>query len=120
MASTTDVIISDGIFGWPAGAISSSVCASCSHDFFDFAETDIDNRRSLHEETSPRSVNELSQVRQRFSAVRLPMPGSNFTMRLNATSSRGLDTKRMNEVTSLICACSKNLMPLVICSGHQR
>src|SRR4030095_11723774 len=81
---------------------------------FDCAETDIDNKRSLHEETSARSVNELSQVRQRFSAVRLPMPGSNFTMRLNATSSRGLDTKRMNEVTSLICACSKNLMPLVI------
>src|SRR2546430_13310014 len=102
MASTTDVIISDGILDRPVGAISSRVCASCSHGFFDFAGTGIDNKRSLHEEISPRSVNELSQLRQRFSAVRLPIPGSNFTIRLNATSSRGLATTRTNALTSLI------------------
>src|ERR687887_1349748 len=101
MASTTDVIISDGKLGWPPGAISSSVCASCSHAFFDFAGAGIGDKRSPQDEISPRTTNEFSQLLQRFSAVRLPMPGSNFTMRLNATSSRGLATKRMNEVTSL-------------------
>src|SRR6184192_3508914 len=112
MASTTEVIISDGGFGCPPGAISSSVWASCVQCFLDFALTFIGNKRSLQEVISPLSFSDLSHELQRFSALRFPIPDNNFTIRLNATSSRGLATKRMNETTSLMWACSKNRIPL--------
>src|SRR4029079_4288318 len=126
-------IISDGILGCPAGAISSRVCASCSHAFLDFTGTFMTRRRSpklygacstpavravadsfSETRSTPGATTSAAHFCQRFSAVRLPMPGSNLTMRLNPTSSRGLATKRINALTSLICACSKNLTPLVI------
>ena len=86
------VIISDGGFGTPPGAISSSVWTSCSHDFFDFAPTLIESNRSAQEVTSPFSSSAFSHAVQRLSALRFPMPGKSLIIRLKATSSRGLAT----------------------------
>ena len=41
-------------------------------------------------------------------------------MRLKLTSSFRFVTKRRNAATSLMCACSKNLSPLVIAKGMPR
>src|SRR5437868_10994858 len=99
------MIISDGGFGLPPGAISSNVCVNCVQCFFDRAPTFIGNNRALQDVISPDSLSDLSHAFQRFSALRLPIPGRSFTIRLKATSSRGLATNRRNEITSLIWAC---------------
>ena len=52
-----------------------------------------------------------------FSAPLPPMPGSSCASRLNESSSRGLVTSFRYAVTSLMCACSKNRMPLVMLKG---
>jgi hypothetical protein len=45
------------------------------------------------------------------------MPGINCTSRLKETSSRGLATNFRYAVASLMCACSKKRMPLVMENG---
>ena len=45
------------------------------------------------------------------------MPGSSCTSRLKAISSCGLATSFRYAVASLMCACSKNRMPLVMEKG---
>ena len=48
------------------------------------------------------------------------MPGSSWTRRLNDSSSRGLRTSFRYAATSLMWACSKNRMPLVMLNGMLR
>ena len=75
---------------------------------------------SLTDLLSPSHLPFAEKIFQIFSAPFAAMPGSNWTSRLKDTSSRGLATSFRNAVASLMCACSKNRMPLVMEKGMCR
>ena len=108
--------MSPGGTGWPPGAISSKVNPSCFQPLAALAGTLNSANRSDHARRSPSPGRTPSCV-QIWSADRAPIPGRRRTIRLKATSSRGLTMNFRKAATSLTCACSKNRSPLVIWNG---
>src|SRR5476651_740565 len=137
-------ITSRSIFDALLRTISSSSCAivavNCAHASVAFFGTRamescnatasgvLDFRSPLTPSLSPSDGERVAEGRVRgnisrlkfchnFSAAFAPTPGSNCASRLKAISSRGFAMNFRNAVASLMCACSKKRMPLVMENG---